>query len=205
MGGPLHSASYLLKRRDILRLAAAFFFLIPEDNFMKQMQEGFGKLNPKAPSVLSRFAFLVGAWEFEAKLKLSDGSPQKFHGTWDGHFILDGYAIADEFVMRSSSGEVIVLGMNYRTYEVAKQAWNVRWLNALTGAWTDLASAEFGGVKISDHSISYHFREPVASQTFTRATYTNISSEAFTWIGEKSDDGTAWADFMTVECRRRPR
>ena len=32
-----------------------------------------GKLNPKAPSELSRFAFLIGKWRFEAKVKLPGG------------------------------------------------------------------------------------------------------------------------------------
>jgi hypothetical protein len=41
--------------------------------------------------------------------------------------------------------------------------------------------------------------EPVASRVFTRATYTNISENHFTWRGEKSDDGKAWEEFMVIE------
>jgi hypothetical protein len=37
---------------------------------------------------------------------------------------------------------------------------------------------------------------------YTRAAYTYISSDHFTWIGEKSDDGKSWSDFMVVECHR---
>jgi hypothetical protein len=36
--------------------------------------------------------------------------------TWKGRFILDGYVIADEYSMTTSAGELIVLGMNFRTY-----------------------------------------------------------------------------------------
>lgn len=135
-------------------------------------------------------------------MKSSDGNWQKFHGTWNGRFILDGYAIADEYTMSSSTGELVVLGMNFRTYDAAKRVWNIRWLNALSGTWTDLTPEEFGGVKITDEFISYYFKEPVAAQAYTRATYTNISSEHFTWLGEKSDDGKSWNDFMVVECYR---
>ena len=55
---------------------------------------------------------------------------------------------------------------------------------------------------LSHDSITYSFKEPVAAQAYTRATYTNISPEHFTWIGERSDDGKSWTDFMVVECRR---
>lgn len=169
---------------------------------MEQVNPNFGELNPKAPAVLSRFAFLIGAWKFEAKLKSSDGSWQVFHGMWSGRFILDGFAIADEYAMSDPDGKLLVLGMNFRTYDNSKRIWNIRWLDALSGAWTDLASEEFGGVQITERSISYSFKEPIAAQAYTRATYTNISSERFTWRGDKSDDGRSWTDFMVVECQR---
>ncbi len=169
---------------------------------MEQVRQNFGKLNPKAPPVLLRFAFLIGAWKFEAKLKSSDGSWQVFHGTWNGRFILDGFAIADEYAMSDPEGKVLVLGMNFRTYDDSRRIWNIRWLDALSGAWTDLASEEFGGVKITENSISYYFKEPMAAQAYTRATYNNISSERFTWLGDKSNDGKSWTDFMVVQCHR---
>ena len=161
------------------------------------------KPNPKAPAELSRFAFLIGRWNCEAKLKLADGEWQTFQATWMGRFILDGYAIADEYRMTNSSGELIVLGMNIRTYDAARKIWNIRWLNALGGTWTDLASAELGGVRFDGESISYAFKEPVAAQAYTRAIYENISQTHFTWRGDKSDDGKTWSEFMVVECYRR--
>ena len=169
---------------------------------MDQVEHNVDKPNPNAPAALSRFAFLIGRWKCEAKLKSPNGEWQMFPATWLGRFILDGYAIADEYSMTGPSGELIVLGMNFRTYDAAKHVWNIKWLNALAGTWTDLGSEEFGGVKITDHSISYAFKEPVAAQAYTRATYTNISSTHFTWQGEKSDDGKTWTDFMVVECHR---
>jgi hypothetical protein len=42
--------------------------------------------------------------------------------------------------MTDSSGKLIVLGMNFRTYDAGKQIWNTKWLNALEGTWTDLGS-----------------------------------------------------------------
>jgi hypothetical protein len=169
---------------------------------MEQVEQEFGTLNPNAPPALSRFAFLVGSWRCRASLTGADGEGQRFAATWLGRFILDGYAIADEYRMTDAAGRLIVLGMNVRTYDAARRAWNIRWLNALAGTWVDLASEELGGVRFDGQSIVYAFREPVAAHAYTRATYMNISDSHFTWRGEKSDDRRTWSEFLVVEADR---
>jgi hypothetical protein len=172
-----------------------------EDHPMDQV-DNINKPNPNARTALSRFALLIGDWRCEAKAKLADGQWQTFEATWLGRFILDGYAIADEYRMTDSAGELIVLGMNLRAYDPARQIWNIKWLNALAGTWVDLGPEDLGGVRFDGQSISYAFKEPVADHAFTRATYTNISQTHFTWRGEKSDDGKSWSEFMVVEAYR---
>lgn len=169
---------------------------------MDDVEQGFGTPNPQAPSALSRFAFLIGKWQCDARVRLVDGEWQALQGTWVGRFILDGYAIADEYRMTGSTGELIVLGMNVRTYDATKQAWNIKWLNALAGTWVDLGPEELGGVTFEGRSIIYAFTEPVATHAYTRATYTNISENHFTWRGERSDNGKTWSEFMVVEVFR---
>jgi hypothetical protein len=170
---------------------------------MHQVDQEFDKPNPDASTALSRFAFLVGRWQCEAKVRLDNGEWQTFRAGWLGRFILDGYAIADEYRMTGSSGELIVLGMNFRAYDAVNKTWNMKWLNALDGTWVDLGPEEFGGVRFDGPSIIYVLKEPVASHAYTRATYTGISRTHFTWRGEKSDDGKAWSEFMVVEAYRR--
>ena len=104
--------------------------------------------------------------------------------------------------MAIPAGETIVLGMNFRAYDSLRQQWNIKWLNALTGTWTDLGPEELGGVRFDGQSIVYVFKEPQATHAYTRATYTNISASHFTWRGEKSGDGKAWTEFMVVEAFR---
>jgi hypothetical protein len=171
-------------------------------NPMNQVDQEFGKPNPNAPAALSRFGFLIGRWRCEAKVRSANGEWQTFQATWLGRYILDGYAIADEYRMTASSEELIVLGLNIRAYDAAKEIWNIKWLNALAGTWTDLAPSELGGLRFDGQSIIYAFKEPVAAHAYTRATYTNISKTHFTWRGEKSDDGKAWSEFMVVEANR---
>jgi len=135
---------------------------------MDQVDQKFGKPNPDAPAALSRFAFLIGRWRCEAKVRSANGEWQTLEATWLGRFILDGHAIADEYRMIGSSGDLIVLGMNLRTYDASKQMWNIKWLNALAGTWVDLGPEELGGVRFDGQSIIYAFREPVAPRLYAR-------------------------------------
>lgn len=169
---------------------------------MNERAYPFGRPNPNAPAALARFAFLIGRFRCQSRVKLSTGELQTFPATWLGRYILDGYAIADEYRMTGLSGDLMVLGMNVRSYDATTQTWHIRWLNALSGTWTDLASPEFGGIHFEGQSVIYAFREPVALHAYTRAAYINISGTHFTWRGEKSDDGKSWSEFMIVEADR---
>ena len=172
---------------------------------MREFGEPLGKINPGAPSALARFGFLVGSWRFQAKVRLADGQSLSFQGTWIGRYILDGFAIADEYRMSDASGTLLVLGMNLRAYDEGRQVWNIKWLNAMTGHWTDLSPSELGGVTYDGDSIIYAFKDssPMdADHVYTRVTYTCDSDTHFTWTGEKSREGKAWSEFMLVDCRR---
>ena len=92
--------------------------------------------------------------------------------------------------------------MNFRAYDSMKTAWNMKWLNALAGTWTDLGREALGGIKADGKSISYVMKEPVARDAFTRATYINNSSDHFTWRGERSSDGKTWEEFLIIEVYR---
>jgi hypothetical protein len=174
-----------------------------KDDSMDQNERNVGRANPNAPA-LARFAFLIGDWRGEATFTSPDGGRQRFAVTWLGRYILDGYAIADDYRMTDPSGKLVVLGTNFRTYDAVRQEWNIRWLNALAGTWTELVPNELGGIHFDGPSVTYAFKEPAANPgAYTRATYTNVSETHFTWRGEQSDDAKSWTDFMVVELDRR--
>ncbi len=162
----------------------------------------YGTKHPNAPAELAHFAFLIGRYECDARLKAADGRWQKLQATWEGKYILEGFAIADDYRMETPAGERMVLGTNFRSYDAKAKSWNIKWLNALTGAWMDLGTQELGGVQIDERGIRYVARETPGSPTLSRAIYTNISANHFTWIGEHSGDGALWTEFMRIECER---
>jgi hypothetical protein len=169
---------------------------------MRRDEKDYGKLNPKAPVELARWAFLIGARSGEAKLKQDDGTWQTLRITWEGRYILDGYAIEDEYRMWNAAGELLVLGLNFRAYDVKNETWNMKWLNGLNGTWTDLGDPQLGGVHVDEKSIWYILKESLAHHALTRATYTNISPDHFIWRGERSSDGKIWEEFLIVDVHR---
>lgn len=158
--------------------------------------------NPRAPKALSRFAFLIGKWRCIAKVKTGPMEWRSSPAVWTGRCVLDGYAIADEFRMTDAHGDLVVLGMNVRSYDTKADCWNIKWLNALDGTWWDLAWDEFGGVKCDGQTIMYAFKEPGVERSYMRARYTNLSPMHFTWHGDQSDDGKKWREFMLIEAYR---
>jgi hypothetical protein len=135
-------------------------------------------------------------------LKMPSGEWQRFEAGLEGRWILNDRAIGDEYRMFDADGNVIVLGLNVRAYDTAQKSWNIKWVDALSGRWTDLGPEELGGVQFDGASVSYGFKEPMMPHAFTRSTYTNISEQHFTWKGESSEDGKVWTEFMVVECER---
>jgi hypothetical protein len=121
---------------------------------MKRDKQEYAKPNPDAPPELYRFAFLIGTWRCEGNLKREDGTWESLRAIWEGRYILDGYAIADEYRMTTLAGELLVLGINMRTYDSKKKAWNMKWLNALAGTWVNLGPEELGGVTADEKAIS---------------------------------------------------
>ena len=170
---------------------------------MHSTEQEFGKPNPLAPAELRLFTFLIGKWRCEAKVQLPGGAWVTWPATWEGRYILDGYAIADEYRMWDAEGKLVVLGVNIRAYDAARKSWNMKWLHGLLGKWIDLGSEELGGVRVEGSSIIYKLKELATEHEITRATYTVVSPDHFRWRGEKCEDGKNWSEFVVVECYRR--
>jgi hypothetical protein len=104
--------------------------------------------------------------------------------------------------LTTSEDELLVLGINLRAYDSAHRRWNMKWLSGLAGTWVDLGPEQLGGVIADGSTISYCMKEPVARHALTRATYCDITESHFTWRGERSDDRSAWEEFMVIEAYR---
>src|SRR5437867_4198696 len=90
-------------------------------------EQEYGRPNPNAPQELSRFAFLIGRWRCEARLKREDGVWETLQAAWVGRYVLDGYVIIEVYRMTRPTGELLVVGMNLCSYDVKKGTWSMKW------------------------------------------------------------------------------
>jgi hypothetical protein len=172
---------------------------------------GFGMPNAGAPRELVTFDFLVGAWECESSVRGPDGVVRARPATWVGRYILDGYAIADEFRQLGPAGEVAMLGQTFRTFNADSKTWVMKWLDALDATWLDLGPEDLGGVTVRDGRISYRHRRSRGRsgrlfplQSLFRVTFFDIAEAGFQWRSEVStDNGETWAEAQTISARRQ--
>jgi hypothetical protein len=176
-----------------------------EDAHIMSSDTAYSGPNPKAPPELSQFAFLIGSWRCDVRVKATDGPWQKYRATWVGRYILDGYAIADEYRMINEAGELIVHGMNFRSYSVERRTWVMRWLDATRSSWVELGPERLGGVRVSQETITFNLVDIFAPDAISRVTFSNISPDHFTWREDKSlDQGRTWTEFVVIDAHRVP-
>jgi hypothetical protein len=166
-------------------------------------ETGYGSSNFNAPPELSQFAFIIGEWRCDVRAQGNGGNWQTYQATWVGRYILDGYVIADEYRMTNHAGELVVHGLNFRSFSVEKKAWVMRWLDATRSFWVELGPEELGGVRVSPEMITFHLIDKFAPDAISRVSFSNISADHFTWREEKSlDHGRTWAEFVAIEAYR---
>ena len=152
----------------------------------------FGAPNPDAPSELTQFAFLLGEWVCDVRVRNENGDVTRLSATWVGRYILNGYVIADEFRMSNTKGTLLMLGVNYRSYNREEKRWVMKWLDARASTWLDLGPPELGGVVVEDDSIT--FQTLFRPNEIHRITFSEITEEHFLWRADRSVDGGATWD-----------
>ncbi len=161
----------------------------------------YSQPNPNAPEELSQFAFLIGSWRCDIRVKGGDGCFETPQATWTARYILDGYVIADEYRETTPDGQLVRLGATYRSYSSQRDSWVMKWHDALTSNWTDIGPAELGGVLVDGTSITFKHRVP--PDGLIRCTFSSISENHFSWLGEfSSDGGGTWDDAMVIQAYR---
>ena len=105
--------------------------------------------------------------------------------------------------MANQAGELVVHGMNFRSYSVEKKTWMMRWLDATRSFWVELGPEKLGGVRVNPKTITFNLIDKFAPDAISRVTFSNISANHFTWSEEKSlDQGRTWTEFVVIEARR---
>lgn len=112
-------------------------------------------------------------------------------GEWHFAWVLEGRAVQDVYIAptrprRDRSApprEGNRYGSSIRVYDAVTGAWRVIWINPVTGAEDHLIGRRVGDEVVQDG------RCPDGS--LIRWSFVDITSDSFTWRGERSTDGGA--------------
>jgi hypothetical protein len=138
------------------------------------------------------YAVLIGSWDIEAIDYEADGAQRTREGEWHFSWALEGRAVQDVFIVprRSArSGSLARKGNRYGTtvrfYDPGADAWQITWINPVSGAVNRLTAHKEGD------AIVQVGHDP--DGTMRRWCFVDMTANSFRWTGEASkDDGKTW-------------
>src|SRR5215471_3399327 len=131
------------------------------------------------------YAFLIGRWNMDTLVHTDQGA-QRGNGEIHAGWVLQGRAIQDVWILPG-----VFYGTTLRIYDPAIDAWHILWNDPLHQFYTRQLGRAQGNdiVQIGKND----------SGVMLRWSFTEITSDSFRWLGERShDDGQSWqlqADF----------
>ena len=147
---------------------------------------GFGSLSPDAPPETAQFGFLVGAWSCTTRNMRPDGSLHDGpNATWTGYYILDGWAIADDWISELPDGGTYH-GTNIRSFNRETGKWDNRWLSEGSLRWKYFEAEQVGDTMVmtGGEGVDAQGRKLVDRNTFYE-----ISKSSWKWRKDRSFDG----------------
>jgi len=147
---------------------------------------GFMKaLHSEAPAAdrashLELYGWLIGDWVMDATVHRDDGTT--FKGSGEIHFgwVLQGRAIQDVWILPG-----VFYGTTLRIYDPGLGAWHILWSDPLRQFYARQIGRAQGDdiVQIGKNDAG----------AMLRWSFTDITTDLFRWLGERShDDGKSW-------------
>lgn len=139
---------------------------------------------------LGLYGRLIGDWTMQAVIDRDDGT--RYHGTGTIHFgwVLEGRAIQDVWILPG-----VFHGTTLRVYDPGLDAWHILWSDPLHQFYAQQIGRVVGADIVQEGSDGAG--HPI------RWRFTDITSDSFLWIGERSSDGGAtWQRQTEFRARR---
>jgi hypothetical protein len=152
---------------------------------------GRSTLNPAAPKETAQFRFLVGNWDCKTRFMKADGKSYA-EGTarWNGYYILDGWAIQDDWISAQPDGTE-GHGTNIRSFNPKTGKWDNRWLPAGSLQWKYYQSEQVGDTMVMTGGEGKDAR----GEYVDRNTFYDIAQDSWSWRKDRSyDGGKSWVE-----------
>ena len=189
----------MLERRDIpgrrhiriLPLAILAMLLLPAILLAEPPASGFGEMNPEAPPETEQFAFLVGEWHCQARFLNGEGGYSEGEAKWTGYWILDGFAIQDDWISDGAPGGRKFHGTNIRSFNPETKHWDARWLPNYGLQWSYYKAEKVGDTMVMTGGEG---SDP-KGEYIERITFHDIEQDRWSWRRDRSyDGGETWVE-----------
>ena len=150
-----------------------------------------GRINVDAPPETAQFAFIIGGWDIKSRFMKPDGIGYgEGTATWTGYFILDGWAIQDDWISDLPDGKQ-GRGTNIRSFNPRTGKWDNRWLSAGSLQWK-----YFEATKEGDTMVMIGGKGEDARGSFIdRNVFHDIKADSWHWRKDRSwDGGKTWTE-----------
>jgi len=165
-----------------------------------------GRRNPGAPAETEQFGRLVGIWDVTMSIRQDDGTwprpEDALAAEWRFHYILDGWAVQDEWISPPWGTPVEEgirqLGTNIRIYDPNEGAWDVAWISNTQQTLSTLTA------KADGERIVMNGMHP--SGKAQRVTFYDITDRTFDWTLELQgvgEDPDAWLELARIHGVKR--
>ncbi|HEY2528794.1 MAG TPA: hypothetical protein VGJ20_12745 [Xanthobacteraceae bacterium] len=135
---------------------------------------------PDRADKMRLYGRLIGRWAMDAVVYLDDGTAHRERGEIHFGWVLEGRAIQDVWILPG-----VFYGTTLRTYDPGIDAWHIIWSDPLRQFYTRQIGRAQG-----DDIVQVGKND--AKET-VRWSFTEIASDSFRWLGERSrDDGQTW-------------
>lgn len=157
--------------------------------------------HPDAPPELAALAPLIGCWRVTGESMTAGGRWERSPpAAWVWRYILDGWAIEDQFITHPGAGGARTYGVNVRMYDARAGHWNMAWVSNGIDPVATFTGKVVDGELVMEGVYKDRFR--------TRNVFSAITPSSFRWRKElllPGDGGGAaerWVEVARLEARR---
>jgi hypothetical protein len=146
---------------------------------------------PDRAENLGLYAWLLGSWDIEVTIYKDDGSKIGTQGNVHAGWVLEGRAIQDVFSVPG-----LFYGTSIRFYDPHIDAWQVFWIDPLKQVFFRMIGRLQGNDIVNEGKetpeLARAYGLPGDSKATVRWIFTDITSNSFHWLSQRSTDGTTW-------------
>lgn len=160
------------------------------------LSAGVSGPNAAAPPETAQFSFAIGEWSCKTRGMTPDGTVQEGPpATWTFYYILDGWAIQDDWVSQQPNGSYF-RGTNIRSFNPETRRWDNRWLQQGDLRWKYYSAEQVGDTMVMTGGEG---KDAMDRECIDRNTFHSITEDSWIWRKDRSfDGGESWIEGVAV-------